>query len=57
MNTVVKQKWQSFVRFLEALDTGSSYPFERIRELQLEVAKLKADGSVCAVRDEAERRT
>ncbi len=55
MNTVVKQKWQSFVRFLEALDTGSSYPLQ-IRELQLEVAKLKADGSVCAVGSEAERR-
>ena len=57
MNNIVTQKWQSFVRFLEALDTGSSYPFEQIRELQLEVLKLKADGSVCAVCGEAEQRT
>ena len=57
MTNVVKEKWQSFVRFIEAFETGSSYPFEQIHELQLEVAKLKADGSVCVACAEAERRT
>lgn len=57
MTNVLKKKWQSFVRFIEAFETGSSYPFEQIHELQLEVAKLKAGGSVCVACAEAERRT
>ena len=45
MKSVLKTIWRSFVKFVEAFDTGSSYPFEQIRELQLEVAKLKAAGA------------
>ena len=56
MRNVVKAKWRSFVRFVEAFETGSSYPFEQIRELQLEVAKLKAAGPVGVEPTEAERR-
>ncbi len=56
MTNVLKEKWQSFVKFIEAFDTGSSYPFEQIHELQLEVAKLKAEGSLCVACNEAERR-
>ena len=55
MKNGLKEKWQSFVRFIEAFETGSSYPFEQIRELQLEVAKLKAAGSECVVSTESER--
>ena len=47
MKNTLKTGWQSLVRYVEAFETGSSYPFQQIRELQLEVAKLKADGSVC----------
>ncbi len=57
MKNALKEKWQSFVRFIEAFETGSSYPFEQIHELQLEVAKLQAGGSTCAACAEAERRT
>ncbi len=57
MKNALKEKWQSFVRFIEAFETGSSFPFEQIRELQLEVAKLQAGGSTCAACAEAERRT
>ncbi|MCZ6643692.1 MAG: hypothetical protein O7F71_19120 [Gammaproteobacteria bacterium] len=56
MKDLLKQKWQSFVRFVQAFETGSAYPFEQIHELQLEVAKLQAQGSVCVVCAESERR-
>ena len=49
MKNSVKQKWQSFVKFAQAYETESSYPFAQVRELQLEVARLKADGPVCDV--------
>jgi len=57
MKNALKEKWQSFVRFIEAFETGSTFPFEQIRELQLEVAKLQAGGSTCAACPEAKRRT
>ena len=53
----VKKKWQSFLRFIEVLDTGSSYPLEQIHELQLEVARLKSDRPVRVTCAEAQRRT
>ncbi|MCZ6854354.1 MAG: hypothetical protein O7G86_10585 [Gammaproteobacteria bacterium] len=55
MKRVLKTKWRSFMEFVEAFDTGSSYPFEQIRELQFEVAKLKAAGSERVVSTESER--
>ena len=56
MKDVLKQKWQSFVKFVQTFETGTSYPFEQIHELQLEVAKLQADGPVCVVCAETARR-
>ena len=56
MKNQMKAKWRSFVRFIEMFETGSSYPFEQIRELQLQVAKLKAAGSLGVEPTEAERR-
>ena len=55
MKHALKNSWRHFLRLAEEFEKGSNYPYEEIRELQLEVAKLKAAGSERLVCPEGEQ--